>query len=111
MTKAKGLYEETVNPIKLKEERMAQLQVQKVDDVLEEQGFTEEQRAQVKGAIIANLPPETYSKAVLFLGWSTFALVLGSILLAGLDKTVPEALWGALGAGIGGLAGIFMGKQ
>jgi len=38
-------------------------------------------------------------------------LAIVSILLAILNKPLPEALWGALGAGIGGLAGIFMGKK
>lgn len=66
---------------------------------------------EAQSTISANLPPETYKKAVIFLGWATVALALGSMLLAGLAKEVPEALWGALGAGIGGLAGIFMGRE
>jgi hypothetical protein len=90
---------------------MAQLQIEKVKEDLRQEGFTSEQTEKVQKAIQANLPPETYNKAVLFLGWATVALTLGSIILAILGKTVPEALWGALGAGIGGLAGIFMGKQ
>lgn len=90
---------------------MSQLQVEKVEEALEQQGFSPEEMQIVKGVILANLPPETYNKAILFLGWATVALVVGSIVLASLDKTVPEALWGALGAGIGGLAGVFMGKQ
>jgi hypothetical protein len=44
-------------------------------------------------------------------GWATIELAMGIILLAGLGKAVPEALWSSLGAGIGGLAVIFMGKQ
>jgi len=70
-----------------------------------------EQEREIENAIAINLPPEAYKKAVIFLGSATLVLALGSILLAGLGQEVSEALWGALGAGIGGLAGIFMGKE
>jgi hypothetical protein len=90
---------------------MAQLQIKKIEKPLEEQGFTQEQIQKVKNTILVNLKPETYDKAVIFLGWVTLALALGSILLVSIGKSVPEALWGTLGAGIGGLAGIFIGKQ
>ena len=90
---------------------MAQLQVKKIMKVLQSEGFDQDQSEKIEKAIISNIPPGAYNKAVIFLGWVTVALALGSILLAGLDKPLPDALWGALGAGIGGLAGIFMGNQ
>jgi hypothetical protein len=89
---------------------MAQLKVEKVVQALPT-GLSADQVQQVKNAIVANLPPETYGKAILFLGWATVLLVVGSVGLALLGKMVPDALWGALGAGIGGLAGVFMGKE
>ncbi len=89
---------------------MAQLKVEKIAKDLEEKGIDPGTIAKVKSTI-ENIKPETINKAVHFLGWATVVLALGGILLAVLGKTVPEALWGALGAGIGGLAGIFMGKQ
>ncbi len=90
---------------------MAQFKVEKVAQDLAAKGVDQATVAEVKRTIIENMKPETIDKAVLFLGWATVALAVGSIILAGLNKTVPEALWSALGAGIGGLAGIFMGKQ
>jgi hypothetical protein len=89
---------------------MAQWKVENIAKDLQEKGVDTGTIEKVKSTI-ENLKPETIDKAVLFLGWATVVLALGSIVLTGLDKKVPEALWGALGAGIGGLAGIFMGKQ
>jgi hypothetical protein len=57
------------------------------------------------------MKPETLTSAVIFLGLATLVLAVGSMALVLNDKTVPEALWSALGAGIGGLAGIFMGQH
>ena len=57
------------------------------------------------------MKPETLDKAVMFLGLATLALVVGGILLAAMGKDVPEPLWSVLGAGIGGLAGVFMGRR
>jgi len=90
---------------------MAQLQLGKVCEALRQKGFDDKQTEEVKQAIQANLPPETYNKAMLFLGWVTVVLAVGSIIFIGLGREVPEALWAVLGAGIGGLAGIFVGKQ
>jgi len=90
---------------------MAQLQLGKVCEALRQKGFNDKQTEEVKQAIQANLPPETYNKAMLFLGWVTVVLAVGSIIFIGLGREVPEALWAVLGAGIGGLAGIFVGKQ
>ncbi len=58
---------------------MAQLQVKKVEEILEKEGFSPEQTRKVRSAINANLPDEAYNKAVVFLGWVTVALVVGSI--------------------------------
>lgn len=91
---------------------MAKPQAERLAKALVTQGLIDPAKeSEAQSTISGNLPPETYNKAVIFLGWATVVLTLGSILLAGLDKEVPEALWGALGAGIGGLAGIFMGKE
>jgi len=90
---------------------MAQLKVGKVTKTLMDEGFTPEQVDKVEKTIKANLPPETYNNAVIFLGWATLVLVVGSMILVGLNKPLPEPLWGAVGAGIGGLAGIFTGKE
>jgi hypothetical protein len=90
---------------------MSQVRLDEVARTLSNEGFTEEQTARVKAAITASLPERTYNTAVVYLGVATVALVLGSILLGGMGKDVPEALWGALGAGIGGLAGVFMGSR
>lgn len=90
---------------------MAQLQIGKVCEALRQKGFNDKQTEEIKEAIQANLPPEAYNKAVLFIGWVTVLLAAGSIVFVSLGREVPEALWAVLGAGIGGLAGIFVGKQ
>lgn len=90
---------------------MRQAKLDMVVQALASEGFNEEQTQKVEAAIAASLPEKTYNMAVVYLGVVTVALVLGSILLGGLEKEVPEALWGALGAGIGGLAGVFMGNR
>lgn len=90
---------------------MRKANIELVARTLADEGFDEAQTQKVKAAIAASLPEKTYNMAVVYLGVATVALVLGSILLGGLGKEVPEALWGALGAGIGGLAGVFMGNQ
>jgi hypothetical protein len=54
------------------------------------------------------LPKDVYKVAIYFLGAVTVLLVVGSIVPAMSEKGAPDAIWAALGAGIGGLAGIFM---
>ena len=88
-----------------------QVEVQKVKEDLAKHGFTPDQAQKVQEVIIANMKPETLDKAVVFLGLATLALIVGGILLAGLGREVPDPLWSVLGAGIGGLAGVFMGKK
>ena len=90
---------------------MGQLQVKEIMKDIKSEGFDDEQSQKIEKVIKSYIPPEAFNQAVLFLGWVTVVLAVGSILLASLDKSLPEALWGALGAGIGGLAGIFMGKK
>ncbi len=80
-------------------------------DVEQVDGLSAEQVAAVKDSIQSNLPAKTYNTAVLFLGLITIVSAIGSILLPAIGASVPEALWSALGAGIGGLAGIFMSRD
>jgi hypothetical protein len=66
----------------------------------------------VDQTISANVLPESvYRSAVLYLGFATILLVVGGVLLVAICRQTPEALWAALGAGIGGLAGIFTGNK
>ena len=85
--------------------------IENVEKTLQAKNINPATIEEVKSAIIEHMTPKSIENAVLFLGLATVSLAFGSIVLAGLDKTVPEALWSALGAGIGGLAGIFMGRQ
>lgn len=61
-------------------------------------------------SIDKNLPKKTYTLAVKFLGWATLLLIAGAIASLLLNKSAA-ALWTAVGAGLGGLAGIFTGKN
>ncbi len=79
-------------------------------NTLKDQGIPDAQLDAASEAIL-NLPDRTYNTAILFLGAVTLLLALGAILLPLFGVTVADALWGALGAGIGGLAGIFMAKS
>ncbi len=81
----------------------------KITAVLREAGLDEGGISKVKSAL-KELPPKAYNNAVFFLGCATLVITLGGIFLIAFDKSVPDALWTALGAGFGGLAGIFMGK-
>jgi hypothetical protein len=59
----------------------------------------------------ANYPPKTYTVAVWFLGSATIILIAGAVASVLLGKETSDALWTAVGAGLGGLAGIFTGKS
>jgi len=89
---------------------MARIQFDKLEQNLIGAQLTPEQTEKVKAAVAASLPEKTYNMAVIFLGIATVLLVLGSILLAWVS-VVPDSLWGPLGAGIGALAGVFVGKS
>jgi hypothetical protein len=86
-------------------------QVDKIEKALLNEGFDQTVVDKIKNAIIPNLEPKTYNIAIIFLGVVTFTLAFGSIILALEKVTLPEPLWGALGAGIGGLAGLFTGTK
>ena len=73
---------------------------------LQDDGFTETQVRRVTHIIEAHPRPRVYIWAVVFLGAATYVLALGAILL----RATPDALWTAVGAGLGGLTGIFMGR-
>jgi hypothetical protein len=86
----------------------AQVELDRIPRSLREAGFADAQIQQAQNAVEAAVVPEkTYTTAVLFLGIVTLVLGIGTILLAALNRTLPEGLWVVLGAGIGGLAGIF----
>ena len=90
---------------------MPKFDFKKLDQNLEVQGFNDPQTKEKILNAFKGVPEPTYNKAVIFLGAATLIVAVGGILLAALNKTVPDALWTALGAGIGGLAGIFTGKD
>ena len=90
---------------------MPKLDFKKLDANLEAQGFNDPQTREKIINSIKTMPEKTYDKAVIFLGFATLIVAVGGILLAAIGGTVPDALWTALGAGIGGLAGIFTGKN
>ncbi len=87
------------------------MNIQTVRSALKEAGVPEAQIEPASQAVVAHLPSKTYNTAILFLGAVTLLLALGAIGLPAFNKVVADALWGALGAGIGGLAGIFMAKD
>lgn len=81
--------------------------IDKVIASLEADGFNEAQLQRVTALLKTSLPTRAYVWAVVFLGAATYVLALGAILL----RATPDALWTAVGAGLGGLTGIFMGKN
>jgi len=81
-----------------------------IEGVLLASGMGEEEAKKVAEQIASVIPPKVYLYAVMFLGAATMILAIGSIVLASCNG-VPEALWAALGAGLGGLAGIFSGNK
>lgn len=90
---------------------MPKFDFEKLDKSLESEGIKDPQTKEKVISAIKSVPARTYNKAIIFLGFATLIVALGGILLAALDKNVPDALWTALGAGIGGLAGIFTGRE
>lgn len=87
------------------------MDIEKVKAAMKTQGVPDQYLDAAGVAVAQSLPPKTYTTAVLFLGLVTLLLAVGAIGLAAYGKPVADALWGALGAGIGGLAGIFMAKD
>lgn len=81
--------------------------IDEIVDRLENDGFTETQVHRVTSILRSSHRPRTYVWAVVFLGAATYVLALGAILL----RATPDALWTAVGAGLGGLTGIFMGQH
>jgi hypothetical protein len=67
-----------------------------------------EQLSELESDLRNAIPENVYKVAIYFLGAITALLVIGAIVLAMSEKGAPDAIWAALGAGIGGLAGIFM---
>ena len=84
------------------------MDLEKLKSTLKAQGVADDRLDAASQAVAATLPPKTYNTAMFFLGAVTLLLAVGAVLLPAYDKIVADALWGALGAGIGGLAGIFM---
>ncbi len=87
------------------------MNISTVRSTLKDHGVPDAQLDAASQAIVDKLPSKTYNTAILFLGAVTLLLAIGAVLLPVFDKEVADALWGALGAGIGGLAGIFMAKD
>lgn len=54
---------------------------------------------------------KTYLLAVKYLGVATIILIVGAVASLLLKIPTSEALWTAVGAGLGGLAGIFTAKS
>jgi len=73
---------------------------------LQEDGLTEAQVQRITSRLQPRPRQRVYIWAVVFLGAATYVLALGAILL----RATPDALWTAVGAGLGGLTGIFMGR-
>jgi hypothetical protein len=61
----------------------------------------------VQESLKRNFPPKVYIHAVWFLGLATLVLVTGAVACLLKQKEMSEAMWTAIGAGIGALAGIF----
>lgn len=80
--------------------------IKKILASLQSDGFSQSQVQRVASLLEASPRPRVYIWAVVFLGAATYVLALGAILL----RATPDALWTAVGAGLGGLTGIFMGR-
>lgn len=83
------------------------IDIDKIVAALRNDGFSETQAEWVASMLQAQPRPRVYIWAVVFLGAATYVLALGAIVL----RATPDALWTAVGAGLGGLTGIFMGHQ
>ena len=90
---------------------MADLKVKEIREALVAEGLPQEKIDAALARFLQEVKPETVHLAVVFLGAATLILAAGSVYLAACGKTVPEALWTALGACVGGLAGIYIGKR
>ncbi|MBM3305694.1 MAG: hypothetical protein FJY79_07120 [Candidatus Aminicenantes bacterium] len=90
---------------------MAKMDIAALEKALEAAGLDAATKDKVKNTYLENMPEKTIHTAVLFLGIATLILAVGSVGLAIFGKPIPEALWTVLGACVGGLAGIYMGKQ
>jgi len=73
---------------------------------LQEDGLTDAQVQRIASRLQSRPRRRIYIWAVVFLGAATYVLALGAVLL----RATPDALWTAVGAGLGGLTGIFMGR-
>lgn len=58
-----------------------------------------------------NFPKKVYTHAIWFLGSATIVLVVGAIVSVLRDQQASDAMWTAVGAGLGSLAGIFTAKS
>jgi len=93
------------------EEKMTVFKLKEFVEELEEEGFDEEQVKVAKSVARNNLGQKTYNTAVHYLGLATILLGIGALYVAYHQPDgVSEALWGIIGAGVGGLSGIFMGR-
>ena len=85
--------------------------IEKMDAALKNEGLSDKEIVAVHELLEKMFPTGVYKAAVIFLGWVTVLLAVGAIALIAYTGQSPEALWVALGAGIGGLAGIFAQKD
>ena len=84
---------------------------EKMEKELRNEGLDDDVAQKAMEVFKANLPPPVYKSAIHYLGSATILLVFGSIAMYIYKGALPDAIWGAIGAGIGGLAGLFMGSQ
>ena len=87
-------------------------QTQKALEVMADPNKSDKDKLQGVEKILQGFqfPPETYKIAIYFLGIVTTILGIGAVSLGFRSVTIPDGLWAVLGAGIGGLAGIFTGQ-
>lgn len=85
--------------------------IKKVEKVINDLGLPNDKTEETVEKLRTIIPPETYKTAIHYLGLTTIILVLGVIAIVIFEGTLPEAVWGVIGAGMGGLVGIFMGDK